>query len=80
MVNHVLNFAKGTGVDEKPGTCVVAIAMRNQFDWGELPHEIPFRSAPTDISSFKKLYQGILEIDTECVSKHGEPGWYQSGI
>lgn len=53
--------------------------MRNQFDWGELPHETPFRSAPSDISSFQTLYQGVREINAECASKNGQPGWYQSG-
>ncbi|KAL6716610.1 hypothetical protein ACLMJK_006178 [Lecanora helva] len=61
------------------GTCTVAIAMRNQFNWGELPHETPFRSAPSDVSSFQKIYQGVLEINNECVEMDGQPGWYESG-
>lgn len=82
MVNYIAprsGFSWGCGNDGELGNCVVAIAMRNQFDWGELPHETPFRSAPSDISSFQKLYQGVLEINAECASKNGQPGWYQSG-
>lgn len=61
------------------GTCVVVIAMRSQFKQGQLPNETPFRSARSDISSFRKLYLGVEEINGTCVGPEGQPGWYETG-
>lgn len=61
------------------GTCTVVIAMRSQFRKGELPNETPFRSARSDISSFQKLYHGVLQIDEACCAKESAPGWYETG-
>lgn len=61
-----------------PGTCTVVIAMRSQFTEGQLPNETPFKSAGSDICSFSKMYQGLLEIDQACM-QDDKPGWYETG-
>lgn len=62
------------------GTCYVVIAMRNMFVEGELPDEIPFKSAGSDISSFTQLYQNAQDIYGKCSNPEvNEPGWYPAG-
>ncbi|CAF9935767.1 hypothetical protein IMSHALPRED_010339 [Imshaugia aleurites] len=62
------------------GTCFVVIAMRNMFVKGDLPGETPSRSAGSDISSFRELYQNAMDIYAKCSEPQiNEPGWYPAG-
>jgi len=54
--------------------------MRSQFRPGQLPNETPFKSARSDISSFRTLYHGVQEIDAACSAKESQPGWYEIGM
>ena len=54
--------------------------MRNMFVKGELPGETPSRSAGSDISSFRELYQNAMDIYAKCSEPQiNEPGWYPAG-
>ena len=62
------------------GTCYVVIAMRNMFVEGELPGEIPFKSAGSDISSFTQLFKNAQDVYGKCSNPEvNEPGWYPAG-
>ena len=62
------------------GTCTVALAMRVDFVEGELPHEPPTtQSAPSDVSSFGRLYFAAQAIADECVARERKPGWVAEG-
>ncbi|KAG6999309.1 hypothetical protein G7Y79_00036g072650 [Physcia stellaris] len=61
------------------GTCKLAIAMRSEFRWGDLPGERPFRSARSDVSSFANLYRIVEDINSKCAEHGRVPGWHAAG-
>ena len=60
------------------GHCTIAIAMLADLEW-PLPGEPETEYAPTDVVSFREVFESVRRVELSCVSSAKPCGWEKVG-